>query len=193
MSVGQKHTLSEFRGLNEGMGHMCKAHGCQSFHYTHTMPSTASFSFMEWRHFFHWATEEWTYTLESEKHSQSSHFLNSGHWQKHFGQTEKPITLTIRSVPPATWWAGHYSSSEPPLSSGPAPQLWGLNLHHLSTDHSPWSSETTSHLLLWQLNVSFIGQVYIIIVIFCICIIFPNRPTQKPTVWLQGFMHCSDI
>lgn len=30
------------------------------------MPSTASFSLMECRHFFHWATEEWTYTLEAD-------------------------------------------------------------------------------------------------------------------------------
>lgn len=38
----------------------------ESLQWSYTMPSTASFSLMEWRHFFHWATEEWTYTLEAD-------------------------------------------------------------------------------------------------------------------------------
>ena len=46
------------------------------FHCTYTMPSTESFSFIEWRHFFHWATDECTYTLESQ--TQSLDFWNSG-------------------------------------------------------------------------------------------------------------------
>lgn len=40
---------------------------CHLSECTYTMPSTESFSFIEWRHFFHWATEECTYTLESQQ------------------------------------------------------------------------------------------------------------------------------
>lgn len=110
---------------------------------TYTMPSTESFSFIEWRHFFHWATEEWTYTLELETLCQSSDMLCiSGHVRKWAGQKKK-VKLTIRSVLPATWWAAHCSFSEPLLSSGPAPPHWGLNSLHLSIDHSPCSPETT--------------------------------------------------
>lgn len=37
-----------------------------SLQLSYTMPSTASFSLIECRHFFHWATDEWTYTLEPD-------------------------------------------------------------------------------------------------------------------------------
>lgn len=52
--------------------------------FPYTIPRTESFSLMEWRHFLHCATAEWTYTLKQintwSTHlcSQSMHFHDTG-------------------------------------------------------------------------------------------------------------------
>lgn len=104
------------------------------------MPSTASFSLMEWRHLFHWATDEWTYTLE--RGNPSLDFFSNTDPCARTCIYKRYFKLTIRSAPPATWWAERCSFSGPPLSSGPAPLRRGLNSFRLSTDRSPCSSHT---------------------------------------------------